>query len=78
MVEIWPCNAGEAVEGAEANVSRSLRIAVDCLRAELKRGFCVEKVSWLDVEQGSVEVCDLPCWRFDCYMGDQSAQTRRG
>jgi hypothetical protein len=40
VVEIWPWSAGEAVEGAEEKVSRSRRREVDCLRAELKRGFC--------------------------------------
>lgn len=36
-----PCSAGDVVAGDSANVSRSCRIAVDCLRAELKREFFI-------------------------------------
>jgi len=34
-----PCNAADAVAGASANVSRSLRMDVDCLSAELNITF---------------------------------------
>ena len=37
---IWPSRAGDG-DDASAKASRSLRIAVDCRRAELKRTFCV-------------------------------------
>ena len=37
--EIWPWSAGLAVLGLVAKVSRSRRMEVDCLSAELKRVF---------------------------------------
>ena len=37
----WPWREGGVVAGEEANTSRSLRIAEDCLRAELKTEFYV-------------------------------------
>jgi hypothetical protein len=40
---VVPWRAGDAVAGDSAKVSRSLRRAEDCLRAELKREFCDER-----------------------------------
>jgi hypothetical protein len=37
---IWPSWPAVMVAGEEAKVSRSRRMVVDCLRAELKRVFC--------------------------------------
>jgi hypothetical protein len=42
LADIWPCSAGEGLDES-AKRSRSLRMLVDCRRAELKRAF------WRDV-----------------------------
>ena len=49
VVDIWPCRPADAAVGASAKVSRSLRIAFDCLRAELKRAFCLGLENWFEL-----------------------------
>jgi len=40
--DIWPCRDSDVVAGFSAKASRSLRMDVDCFKAELKVEFIVD------------------------------------